>query len=150
MAAFGRSLADLASQAATLVATRLELFGLEAQQARDRLLWRLAVLLMAVFLLMLALLVATLAFALSVWPAEYRTLALSLLALGYGVLGGLLLLWLWARFQRDSEPFEVTIDVLKADAQALGARAATAASDRPQTGSSGGSQDQAQTGGDSP
>lgn len=142
MAAFGRSLADLAAQAATLVATRLELFSLEALQARDRLLWRLAVLLMAVFLLMLALLVATLAFALSVWPAEYRTLALSLLALGYGVLGGLLLLWLWVRFRRDPEPFAVTADVLKADARALGARPATDAGARPETGSSGESQDQ--------
>lgn len=149
MAAFGRSLADLASQAATLVATRLELFGLEALQARDHLLWRLAVLLMAVFLLMLALLVATLAFALSVWPAEHRTLALGLLALGYGVLGVILLLWLWARFRRDSEPFAVTTDVLKADALALGARAAMAATDRPQTGSSGGARDQARADGDS-
>jgi uncharacterized membrane protein YqjE len=148
MAAFGRSLADLASQAATLVATRLELFGLEALQARDRLLWRLAVLLMAAFLLMLALLVATLAFALSVWPAEYRTLALSLLALGYGVLGGLLLLWLRAQLRRDPEPFAVTADVLKADAQILGARVASAMPGPPETGSSSGSPDQAQPGGD--
>lgn len=148
MAAFGRSLADLASQAATVLATRLELFGLEALQARDRLLWRLAVLLMAVFLMMLALLVATLAFALSVWPSEHRTLALGLLALGYGVLGGGLLVWLWVRFRRDSEPFAVTTDVLKADARALGARTAMAATDRPQTESSDGSRDQAPAGGD--
>jgi uncharacterized membrane protein YqjE len=130
MVALGRSLADIASQVVTLVATRLELLGLEALQVRDRLLWRLAVLLAAVFLLMLALLVATVAFALSVWPTEQRTLALSLLAAGYAVLGVLLLLWLWARYLRGPEPFEATAEVLKADARMLSG-AATAPGEPP-------------------
>lgn len=147
MAAIGRSLASLAAQVADLVATRLELFGLEALQARDRLLWRLAVLLAAVFLLMLAVLVATVAFALSVWPTEYRTLALSLLALAYAVVGGLLLLWLWVRWLRDPEPFSATVAVLQDDARALGAGLA---SQSPPAAAPGGPSDDVQSHGEAP
>ena len=87
MGPIGRAFSDLAAQLAALAGTRLELFGLEARDAGDRLLCRLAALLAAAIFLLLALLVATLALALMFWPTEYRFLALGLLA-GAGALWG--------------------------------------------------------------
>lgn len=128
MGTLGRAFADLAAQGAALLGTRLELFSLEAQEARDRLFCRLAMLLAAAVFLLLALLVATLAVALAFWPTEYRFLALGLLALLYGVLGlGLAGFLIW-RSGRDPDPFAVTVAVLREDAMALGR--GTAGSDR--------------------
>lgn len=120
MGTLGRAFADLAAQGAALLGTRLELFGLEAQEARDRLLCRLAMLLAAAVFLLLALLVATLAVALAFWPTEHRFLALGLLALLYAVLGLGLAGYLVWRSGRDPDPFAVTVAVLREDAMALG------------------------------
>ncbi len=120
MGALGRALVDLAAQSAALIGTRLELFSLEARDARDRLLCRLALLLASAIFLLLALLVATLAIALAYWPTEHRFLALGLLALLYAVLGIALAGCLVWRARRDPDPFAVTIDVLREDAQSLG------------------------------
>ncbi|MGB7483001.1 phage holin family protein [Castellaniella ginsengisoli] len=119
MGPLSRAFADLAAQLAALAGTRLELFGLEARDAGDRLLCRLAALLAAAVFLLLALLVATLALALVFWPTEYRFLALGLLALLYAVLGAGLACWLVHRLRRDPDPFAVTAEVLREDAQAL-------------------------------
>ena len=73
MGPLGRAFSDLAAQVVALGGTRLELLGLEARDAGDRLLRRLAALLAAAVFLTLALLVATLALALIFWPTEYRT-----------------------------------------------------------------------------
>jgi uncharacterized membrane protein YqjE len=118
-APLGRVLGDLAAQLAALAHTRLELFSLEAAEARDRLLCRLALLLTAAIFLLLALLVATATFALYVWPGENRYLALGLLALGYAVIGAILAAWLWRRLRQDPPPFAVTAEVLAEDARAL-------------------------------
>ncbi|MFV0284341.1 MAG: phage holin family protein [Castellaniella sp.] len=126
MGPIGRAFSDLAAHLAALAGTRLELFGLEARDAGDRLLCRLAVLLAAVVFLVLALLVATLTLALVFWPTEYRFLALGLLVLLYAVLGVGLAGWLIHRLKHDPAPFSVTVEVLREDAQAL-----TAARDRP-------------------
>ena len=125
MGPLGRAFSDLAAQSAALLATRLELFGLEARDIGDRLVCRLAVLLAAVVLLLLALLVATLTVALMFWPTEYRFWALGLLALLYAVLGGALACWLVRRLRLDPDPFAVTAEVLRADAQALGGKPAS-------------------------
>ncbi|MHA3904668.1 phage holin family protein [Castellaniella sp. WN] len=119
MGPLGRAFSDLAAQVAALAGTRLELFGLEARDAGDRLLCRLAALLAAAVFLLLALLVATLALALVFWPTEYRFLALSLLALLYAVLGAGLAGWLIHRLRHDPDPFAVTAEVLREDAGAL-------------------------------
>jgi len=121
-----RTLADLAAQLTGLAATRLELFSLEALEARDRLLCRLGALLLAVAFLLLALLVASLTVAVAFWSTEYRLLALALLALLYAVLGVGLLLWLRARSRQDPVPFEATLDVLRADARQWAGAAASA------------------------
>jgi len=115
----GQSLADLAAQLTALLRTRLELLGLEALEARDRMLCRLAVLLAAATFLLLALLVATVAFALHFWPGENRILALGLLALAYAVLGAGMAVWLVHRLRQDPAPFTVTTQVLDEDAQVL-------------------------------
>jgi len=126
MGPLGRAFSDLAAQLAALAGTRLELFGLEARDAGDRLLCRLATLLAAAVFLLLALLVATLALALLFWPTEYRYLALGLLALLYAALGAGLAAWLVHRLKRDPDPFSVTAEVLREDARAL-----AGAPDRP-------------------
>lgn len=119
MGPISRAFSDLAAQLAALAGTRLELFGLEARDAGDRLLCRLAALLAAAVFLLLALLVATLALALYFWPTESRFLALGLLALLYAVLGGGLAGWLIHRLKHDPDPFSVTTEVLREDARAL-------------------------------
>ncbi|WP_298018645.1 phage holin family protein [uncultured Castellaniella sp.] len=120
MGAFGRAVADLAAHSAALLGTRLELLGLEAQDVRDRLLGRLALLLAAAVFLLLALLVATLTVALYFWPTEHRFLALWLLALGYAVVGAGLAATLLKRLRQDPAPFAATADVLRQDARAFG------------------------------
>lgn len=115
----GAALRGLFSQLTGLTRTRLELLGLEALDFRDRLLGRLALLLAAAFLFLVALLVATSAFALYVWPHEYRFTALGLLALLYAVVGAGLALWLRHLLHTDPNPFSATLDVLKEDAGAL-------------------------------
>lgn len=113
------ALQDLLGQTLALVATRLELASLEALQARDRLLCRLAVLLLSAIFVLLALLVATLAFALWAWPTEQRYVALACMAGLYAVLGLGLMYGLMRQLRRDVPPFAVTRDVLHQDAQAL-------------------------------
>ncbi|MFC4297112.1 phage holin family protein [Castellaniella hirudinis] len=120
MGPISRAFSDLAAQLAALAGTRLELFGLEARDAGDRLLCRLAALLAAAVFFLLALLVATLAVALAFWPTEYRFLALGLLALLYAVSGAGLAGWLVHRLKHDPDPFSVTAEVLREDARALG------------------------------
>ena len=124
MGPLGRAFSDLAAQSAALIGTRLELFGLEARDIGDRLVCRLALLLAAAVFLLLALLVASLTVALVFWPTEYRFWALGLLALLYAVLGGGLAVGLVRRLRQDPDPFAVTAEVLRADAQALGVGAA--------------------------
>ncbi len=126
MATLGQSLASLASGVSALLATRLELFSLELLQARDRLMWRLAALLVAAVCLLLALLVASLAVALAFWDSTYRFLALGVLALFYALLAVGLFAWLVRRLRQDPDPFAATLDVLCADARALGAAGASA------------------------
>ncbi len=130
MGALGRAAADLAAHTTALLGTRLELLGLEAQDVRDRLLGRLAMLLAAAVFLFLALLVATLTLALYFWPTDYRFLALGLLALGYAVAGAVLAVVLVRRLRRDPTPFAVTADVLRQDAKAFG-QAPTGPEGRP-------------------
>ena len=129
MGPLGRAFSDLAAQLAALVGTRLELLGLEARDAGDRLLCRLAVLLVAAIFLLLALLVATLAVALAFWPTEYRFLALGLLALLYAAMGAALACWLIRRLRQDPDPFVVTVEVLREDARALAGTAEPASRD---------------------
>ncbi|WP_417276037.1 phage holin family protein [Castellaniella sp.] len=119
MATLGQVAADLAAQLAALLGTRLELLGLEAQDVRDRLLCRLAQLVLAVFLLALAVLVATLTIALYFWPTQHRYLALCLLALGYAALGAVVLVCLLRRLKTDPPPFAVSAQVLQQDVQAF-------------------------------
>lgn len=115
----GHTLRELVGQTLALTATRLELASLEALQARDRLLGRLALLLLAAVFVLLALLVATAAFALWAWPTEHRYVALACLAALYAVLGLGLGFYLWRQLSRDPGLFPVTLDVLRQDASFL-------------------------------
>lgn len=116
-----RSLADLFAQLAGLIATRLELVGLEARQAVDHWLRLLGMLLLALVFWVLALLVATLIVALYFWPTDYRWWALGGLAVLYALLGAGLSICVVHRLSRQPAAFAVTLDVLRADADALAA-----------------------------
>jgi len=117
--AVARAFVDVASHLAALLGTRLELFGLEALEARDRLLLRLALLLAAALCLFLALLVITFTLALLFWPTPWRYWALGLMALAYALAGLALALWLVHKVRHDAPPFAVTAAVLGQDTQAL-------------------------------
>lgn len=137
MAALQRALADSAAQAVALLATRLELFTLEAQEARDHLLGRLALVLLAVVCLLLALLVASLGIVLYFWPTDQRYLALGGLALLYAVLGlGFAWRVIW-RARRDPAPFAVTLDVLRRDAGVLSSAEVPAPAPQAASGAAG-------------
>ena len=129
MGSLGRAVSDLAAQSAALLGTRLELFSLEARDAGGRLLCRLAVLLTAGVLLLLAVLVGTLTVALIFWPTEYRFWALGLLTLLYALSGIGLVCWLLRRLRLDPDPFAVILGVLRDDLQALGRSAPPATGD---------------------
>lgn len=104
-----------------LLATRARLLSLEALDARDRFLGRLALLLAAGVFFLLAMLVASAAFALYFWPGEHRFLALGMLALLYLLVGvALLAAYCWRR-RHDPVPFSVLADVLAQDAELMGA-----------------------------
>ncbi|MFA7437744.1 phage holin family protein [Castellaniella sp.] len=119
MGSITRAFVDVAHHVAALAGTRLELFGLEALEARDRLLQRLAVLLAAALCLFLALLVVTLTVALLFWPTPWRFWALGLMALAYALAGLALAWWLVHKVRHDPPPFATTAAVLGEDTRAL-------------------------------
>jgi len=110
------SVADVAGTMLSIVRTRLELFSLEAQAQKMRLLQVLGMAFGALLFLTLALLVFSITVALYFWPTEHRYLALSLLALLYALVG-LGLLWGVRRNLVDGPvPFSATLDELHRDA----------------------------------
>lgn len=114
-----RALSEVAAQLAAIAHTRLELFSLEAAEARAQFFRQLALALAAAVCLFMALLVATLALGLYFWPTEYRYLALGLLALAYVIVGGILAWRLCVALARGPAPFSVLAEVLGEDARAL-------------------------------
>lgn len=119
MASIGQALSSVGSHLAALLATRFELFGLEALNARDRLLQRLALLLAAALCLFLALLLITLTITLLFWATPWRYWALVVMALLYLVVGLGLILMLLHKMRHDPSPFAATTAVLHADMHAL-------------------------------
>ena len=114
-----RALLDVAAHAAAMVHTRVELFSLEAAEARTILLRQLALALGAAACLFMALLIASLAIGLYFWPTEYRYVALGLLVLAYVVAGGLLAWRLCTALSRGPAPFSTLAEVLGEDARSL-------------------------------
>lgn len=113
------ALGDVAGALVALSRTRLELLGEELRVERSRLLCLLAALFAAAAFLLLALLVASVAFTLYVWPGEQRYLALAVLALVYALLGAAAALWLMMRLHRDPPVLRATLGVLGDDLEAL-------------------------------
>lgn len=101
--------------------TRGELAALELAEARDQAARWLALAIVAATLLLAALLVAAL-FVVSVFWDTHRSEAIAVVALAYGVIGGVLAAWLLARVRNAPPLLEVTLAELKKDCAALGGR----------------------------
>lgn len=113
--ALRHSIGDLATTVLSMVRTRLELLSIEAVGEKTRLIRLLCMAFGALFLLMLALLVLSIAVALYFWPTEARYLALAVLALVYAVGGLGLFLGVWHGLRNGPVPFSATLDELKRD-----------------------------------
>lgn len=117
--ALRQSVGDLGATFVTAVRTRLELFSLEAEDQRSRLLRLVALSLGALMCLVLALCIFTLLVALYFWPTEYRYVALALLAILYALAGVSMLLMVRSAIVNDPPPFSATLDELRRDAALL-------------------------------
>lgn len=113
--ALRHSVGELADTLMSAVRTRLELFALEASEQKTRLIKVLGMAFAALLFLTLALLVFSIAVALYFWPTEQRYLALSLLALLYGLVGLGLLLAVRRSLVFEPMPFAATLDELRRD-----------------------------------
>lgn len=113
-----RSLRQFVAGLPSFVQTRLELAGLDAQEALGRVLAIMAMLIAAGVLLFLALLVATFLLILVFWQTYAVAVALILLLL-YGLGGVILLLLARHAYSAMPTPFEDTRRTLQKDAEAL-------------------------------
>ncbi len=142
-------LTDTLAKLGALLATRMELFGLEADELRARVVRRLIILLAASLCLFMALLLASFTLALYFWPTPYRFLALVLMLVFYAALGAGLAIWLLLDMRKGPAAFALTTQVLHADAQALAQLRPTKMSAHTDAGTTGHAGQQAATTGTS-
>ncbi|MFW8566400.1 phage holin family protein [Orrella sp. 11846] len=120
MASIRDVLRELISELVGAARTRVELFGLEWQQARGQLAILVALLLAGVALLWLAVLMVSVLILTLTWNTPYRDWVVVGLLLLYLVGGIACLLALKSRLgRREDLPFAATVDELKRDAQML-------------------------------
>jgi uncharacterized membrane protein YqjE len=118
--ALGDNLKGLSAELVRAVSTRVELFGLEWQQAREDLprllgLWVVGLLALLFALALLTLLVIVLA-----WDTPYRDWIVLALAVLYGVIGGVLMWRVRDQIRGTGlHPFANTLDELQRDARWL-------------------------------
>lgn len=135
--ALRQTVGEIVSTLLSIGRTRLELFLLEADDQKARLVKLACMAVGALWFLTLAILVFSLTIALYFWPTEHRYLALGLLTLLYAVLG-LGLLWAVRRALVNSPPpFSATLDELRRDVAMIerlhepGGRAGSPTDERP-------------------
>lgn len=100
-----------------LVHNRVELFGLELAQEKDRGLRLFTQAAIAAIFLLLSAVVLTILFVAFFWETPYRLWALGLLGLGYGLVGSVMLLRAKLSMERYHHAFTATIEELRRDAQ---------------------------------
>lgn len=102
------------------ISTRVELFGLEWQQARENLPRLLALWVIGLFCLVFALALLTLLVIVLAWETAYRDEVVVGLCVIYGLAGSVLLWRVYAQLKSGGlNPFDATIDELRRDAQCL-------------------------------
>lgn len=99
-----------------LVQNRVELFGLELAQEKDRGLRLFTQAAIAVVFLLLSAAVLTFLIIAIFWETPYRLWALGLLGLGYGLIGIIMLLRVKSNMASFHHAFTATIDELRRDA----------------------------------
>ena len=113
------SLSGLLGDVVAATQTRIELFGLELAEEKNRLVSLAGLVFAAFVFLVLALLVFSLLIAALFWDTEHRYLAIGLLAVAYALIGVGLLLAVRRRIESGPPPFAHTLDELRRDAAAL-------------------------------
>lgn len=100
-----------------LVQNRVELFGLELAQEKDRGLRLFTQAAVAAIFLLLSAVVLTILFVAFFWETPYRLWALGLLGLGYGLVGLVMLLRAKSSVTSYQHAFNATVEELRRDAQ---------------------------------
>lgn len=114
------SLKGLSADVVQALATRIEIFGLEWQQAREDLPRLLALWVVGLLSLLFALALFTLWIIVLAWDTPYRDSIVLALCLAYAMIGAVLLWRVWNRLRSGGlNPFAVTIEELQRDARAL-------------------------------
>ena len=114
------SVKGLSADVVQAIATRVELFGLEWQQAREDLPRLLALWVVGLLALLFALVLLTLLIIVLAWDTPYRDWVVLVLCLVYAVTGVVLLLRVRERIRGGGlNPFAVTIEELQRDVRVL-------------------------------
>ena len=118
--AIGDQVKGLSADLLQAITTRLELFGLELQQAKEDVPRLLALWVIGLLSLMFALALLTLFVVAMTWDSEYRDWVVLALFLIYAVAGGSLLWYVRERLRAGGlNPFEATLDELQRDISSL-------------------------------
>ncbi len=121
------SVKGLSADVVQAFATRIELFGLEWQQAREDLPRLLAMWVIGLLALLFALALLTLLVIVLAWDTPYRDWIVLALCLAYAMAGAVLLWRVRERLRAGGlNPFSATIEELQRDARALAQRDAAA------------------------
>lgn len=114
------SVKGLSAEVVQAIATRVELFGLEWQQARQDLPKLLALWVVGLLAVLFALALLTLLIIVLAWDTPYRDWVVLGLCLFYASVGGFLLWTVRERFRAgDINPFSATIEELQRDVRLL-------------------------------
>lgn len=114
------SVKGLSADVVQAIATRVELFGLEWQQAREDLPRLLALWVVGLLALLFALALLTLLIIVLAWDTSYRNWVVLALCLAYAVAGAVLLWRVRERIRAGGlNPFAVTLEELQRDIRVL-------------------------------
>jgi uncharacterized membrane protein YqjE len=123
------SVSSLAGALIQLVHNRVELFGLELAQEKDRGLRLFTQAAIAAMFLLLSGAVLTIFFVAFFWNTPYRFWALGLLGLSYGLIGIVMLLRAKSNMASYQHAFTATVDELRRDAQIFASTVQSASDD---------------------
>lgn len=112
-----------------LAQNRVELFGLELAQEKDRGLRLFTQAAIAAIFLLLSAVVLTILFVAFFWETPYRLWALGILGLGYGLIGLIMLMRAKSSVSTYQHAFTATLDELQRDAQMFASMVQSASPD---------------------
>ena len=119
--AIRQHLGQIAGDLGAILQTRAEIFSLELAEQRTRFFSLLGLFGLGLTFLLLALVIFSIFFITLFWPGEFRYWAIGGLAMGYLVIGLILIFRLIHRLNTEAAPFEVTRHELTQDLALLSA-----------------------------